>query len=72
MVDSDYRSRVLRTLRYNATGPAEGISVRGIKTVLCAHANHKPQRVEEALEELIEDGAVEYDGEILRPVPTGS
>jgi len=66
MVDSDFQSRVLRTLRLNSAGPAQGISLRGLKTVLCANAGLQPQRVEEALEELIEAGAVEYDGEILQ------
>jgi len=66
MVDSDFRFRVLRALRLNSIGPAQGISLRGLKTVLCANAGLQSQRVEEALEELIELGAVEYDGEILQ------
>jgi hypothetical protein len=72
MVDAEFRARVLRTLRHNAVGPSGGVSRRGLKTVLCAHAGLKPMRVEEAVEELVDEGAVEYDGEKLRPVNADS
>lgn len=52
----------------DSPGPTDGVSLSGFKTVRCAHAGEQPKRVEEALEELIEEGAVDYDGEKLRPV----
>ncbi|MBX0324547.1 hypothetical protein EGH21_16075 [Halomicroarcula sp. F13] len=60
--------RVKRRKKMDSPGPTDGVSLSGFKTVRCAHAGEQPKRVEEALEELIEEGAVDYDGEKLRPV----